>query len=461
MSQTASADGVLGRTSSARHQPNLRAGAVRFLRAGAWGISDQMLISATNFATMVLLARGLGPAGFGVFSLVYGGMLFANSLQGALIIQPHSVLSAARQGQAYADYTLTSALTQIAFAVAAAGLSVIAALVSWHMAWPVTTLLLALAPCTLAWQFQEYVRRVLYNERRIAEAFLNDLICYGGQTLLVGALWWTESLTGMRALNAITVTSTAAVVLGGWRIRTSLAGHIDRSVFRENWRFGRWLAGAELGYWLSSQAYLYLAGFLLGTAATGVLKAAYVVFGPMRILGFFLKTVFPNHFARTLTAHGRIALNRQVRMAYLLVVPVIGGYCLLAAVFAEPLLQLMYGQKYAGHTSILILYAIFAFVAFMAQIVACALKAGRLTHRVFASQAWASVVALPVGWILVKTLGAEGAVLGMILTSLVVNFSNWRAYRLDLCDADVTQGCAGVKAGGSAPEAITSSESKI
>src|SRR5688572_19593946 len=65
---------------------------------GAWGLADQMLISLTNFVTMVFLARGLGPAAFGVFVLVYTVMQFANGLQSALIIQPHNVLGATRAG---------------------------------------------------------------------------------------------------------------------------------------------------------------------------------------------------------------------------------------------------------------------------------------------------------------------------------------------------------------------------
>ena len=33
-----------------------------------WGLADQILISGTNFATMVFAAWGLGKAGFGQFA---------------------------------------------------------------------------------------------------------------------------------------------------------------------------------------------------------------------------------------------------------------------------------------------------------------------------------------------------------------------------------------------------------
>ena len=62
-------------------------------RRSIWGLADQLLISFTNFATMILVAQGLHDAGkFGIFTLVYSAMLFANILQFALVTQPHNVL---------------------------------------------------------------------------------------------------------------------------------------------------------------------------------------------------------------------------------------------------------------------------------------------------------------------------------------------------------------------------------
>ena len=76
-----------------------------------WGLADQLLVSFTNFATMILVARGLHDAGkFGVFTLVYSAMLFANILQFALVTQPHNVLGQTRSGDDYRVYTATTGL---------------------------------------------------------------------------------------------------------------------------------------------------------------------------------------------------------------------------------------------------------------------------------------------------------------------------------------------------------------
>src|SRR5262245_56929847 len=88
----------------------------RLLAGSAWGLLDQALIPGMNFGTTGSLARGMGPADFGTFSVAYLLLLLANSLQTSLVTQPHNVLGAPLEGESYRDYTSSSALGQLAVA---------------------------------------------------------------------------------------------------------------------------------------------------------------------------------------------------------------------------------------------------------------------------------------------------------------------------------------------------------
>src|SRR3972149_3483811 len=150
------------------------------LQTSLWGLGDQALISVANFLTMVLLARGLSPTGLGSFVIVYTGLLFAATLQSAMITRPHNVLGAALEGDEYARHTTATAASQVAFATAAASVALVAATAVYLMRWGFSPLLLALAPALAAWQMQEFSRQVMYTRRRVAQALANDLISYGG-----------------------------------------------------------------------------------------------------------------------------------------------------------------------------------------------------------------------------------------------------------------------------------------
>jgi O-antigen/teichoic acid export membrane protein len=399
------------------------------LGRGAWGIADQALLSVTNFVTMVVLARSVSPADFGLFILLYSGLLIANSLQSALITQPHNVLGATRKGQDYAHYTGATAASQV-YLVTGAGLLILAAAAMAQVAGgSMAPLLLAAAPALAAWQCQEFIRRVLYTEGRVPAALLNDAISYGGQAAAILALAHLHSLTAPRALYIMAATSALAAVVGVWQVGPKLRGRLDLAVLSENWAFGKWLAGGELGYWLSHQIYMFLAAAILGVVASGALKAAQLLFGPAQVLSFALVSVLPTWLARTLASSGSGALYSQVKAIALLTTLVQSGYCLLVVLVAAPLLRLLYGGDYAAYTSVVALFAAYAVLFHLSLVASCAVRAIRRTRAFFVSNLLASLVALATGWLFVRALGLDGAVLGMILTALIANAVLWSACR--------------------------------
>lgn len=399
-----------------------------------WAVADQALISGTNFVTMILVAKGLGLPGFGAFTLVYSALLFANILQVALVTQPHNVLGTGRHGRDYAQYTSSCGLVQLLLVAAEAALALLAWGVARKAQSPAAGMLLALAPSIVFWQLQEFLRRVMYTEGRYAEAFANDVISYGGQTLVILLLWLAARLqskgtlhttipwlTGASALWALAGTSGIAVIVGVWQVRHSFSRRISLSALIENWHFGKWLAGAEVLTWCSSlHMYLYLAAMLVGLRAAGALKAAQVLFGPMRVAAYYLDTVLPIRFARLLHQGGEGAMYRGLRQVLARIAGPLAAYCLLVALFAKPLLRVTFGSEYTGAATILALYSGYALLTYLQMIVAAALKAQRRTRFIFIGSVCGVAVALAVAWILIIEFKTNGVLLAMMLTALVV-----------------------------------------
>lgn len=425
--------------------PSGLSGLVRKLSRGrnVWALADQALISGTNFVTTILVARGLGDERqFGYFSNVYSGLLFANLLQTALITQPHNVLGTSRFGDdraGYVRYTTTTAYAQLLLAVIAAAAALLFVPVAHKLEWHTERLLLALVPSIAAWQLQEFVRRVLYSESRTGGAFINDLISYGGQTVGIGILWWLGRLTAVNAMYVLAVTSAAAAAVGAVQLRHSLGGRFDLHAWIENWNFGKWLVGSELLTWLSSvQMYMYIAAAVVGAAASGELKAAQTLFGPARVIAFFLATVLPIQFAQALGAGGIRAMDRQLKSITMKLLPVMAAYCLLVAVFAGPLLAL-FGKGFAASRGVLELYSAVAFLTYVQMVAAAALTAKRETRFIFVGSVWGAVIAVAFGAMLIKLLGVYGALAGMLLTGGTVCTLYWKAYRTTVAESDAQE----------------------
>lgn len=408
-----------------------------FLRANSFALGDQVLISGTNFVTGVLTARALDQGEFGAFSVIYAGLFFANIIQSTLVTQPHNVLAATRTGEAYRRYTSSTAAQQL-FIVAILSLLVApVTVVAFTRGWSTAPMLLAVIPAIIFWQLQEFVRRILYTEQRYARAFMIDVVGFGGQMLLLIALFASHKLrgtpfTGAIALYALAGASALAALVGGFQLRHELLRRVDWRHIQENWRFGKWLAGGELMQWCSSlHMQIWWAAILLGTAASADLRAATILFGPARVISFFLSTVLPTRFARTLGTGGAEALHAKLKFVYLGLIPTVGAYCLLLGLFPRQVLWLIYGDRYVDNgsaVSVLALYALAAFLNSMLLVVAAALTASRQTHQIFLGSLAGCVVALIMSPLLIKTFGADGAILSMIGTTLVVGMLLLFAY---------------------------------
>src|SRR5690606_14532269 len=112
-------------------------------------------------------------------------------------------------------------------------------------------------------------------------------------------------LSGSVALYCIAAASALAAIVGLWQIRQSLGWQFDLDVTKENWHFGKWLAGGYIvGNWCSSQLLIFLAAAFLGTWAAGILRAIHTVFGPLRILAQAFSTTLPIRLAGTLDQRG-------------------------------------------------------------------------------------------------------------------------------------------------------------
>jgi O-antigen/teichoic acid export membrane protein len=397
------------------------------LRPEVWGLFDQGLVSGVNFLTTILLARTLTVADFGYFVIAFTLLQTAGTLQAALITRPHNVLGATRHGRHYADYSTTAAMAQAGFTAVLVLAAGIAAAVAYSSGFSEASLVVALVPALAAWQLQELGRRMLYTEGRLAAAFGNDLVSYGGQAVVLLVLWRGDHLTGTTALLSLAAAFAVGAVIVGLQLRPALSGRPHAASLAENWHFGKWLGVAEIGQWFSTQFYIYLGAAVAGAVASAALKAGQTLLGPISVFLTFVTGYLPIVLARELKATGSVAA--KARRSLVAILPGVLLYCLLMAIFAEPVLELVYGDEYGQYAGVVRLFALYYSVLALSTVAIAALSAKGQTRDVFVGQAAGAVLSLAFGWLLLRQWGPEGGVTGMLLSWVVAMALFVRAFR--------------------------------
>jgi O-antigen/teichoic acid export membrane protein len=380
-----------------------------------YGLADQTVVSGSNFVVLIVVGRTLAPIDFGYFVLAFTLLQSAGAVQSALITRPHNVLGATRVGEDYRRYTTASALLQIVHAVGWALLLLTIAAVTGLSGSPSSTTFLVAAPVAVAWQVQEFFRRILYTEGRLHVALLDDALSYGSQAAILIWLGLEGTLTPARALVVVGATSLLAALAVLPLVRHSLGRDLNREALSANWRFGRWLGAAEVVYWLASQSYIYVGGLVVGPVVSAALKAAQTLLGPVSVFLAFFVSYLPTSFAR---AQERGDLPGRMRRAFSQTVPPTAVYALGAIVFAPTLLRHVYGAAYAHDATVVRLFALYYLILSVSDVFVAALAARGLTQRIFIGHALGAAISLAVGWALLLHWHAAGGVAGMILSLL-------------------------------------------
>jgi O-antigen/teichoic acid export membrane protein len=324
----------------------------RLMKAGStWALADQMVASAGNFATALILARALPPSEFGTFALINSVCLIAFGLHANLIISPLVVMGASASAAEARIYpTVALGFTLALLPISA--LAVFIASVSLHR--EVTGLLAIFY--ILALQLQETTRRALLSRLRYRDALWGDAISYPGQALLVVLLFMRPGSTLNQAFALMAATSLAAAALQFWQSKAAPATWKE---YRANgiafWSVGKWLVVASITTIVAGPLVPWLLNWFHGREASAAFQAVMNVLGLANPLIVSIPTIVMPAAANFLSAHGQYTKKSLFDLAMKYVVQmelILAPWFAVLMLWPHSALMLFYGKasEYGSQT---------------------------------------------------------------------------------------------------------------
>lgn len=249
-------------------------------RAG-WGLADQGLFSASNLLLTVVVARSVGPAEFGAFSLCYVVYMLANNLGRVTGSKPYTIESIE------ADVMAGTRTRQVLGYSTALGavLSVVAVVWGVMATGPLAEALLVLAALLPGLLLQDCVRSVFFAREQPRGAVFVDALAAAMQVLGVVLVLMVDDHPSVGWLMAAWgVSATLAAGIGCGRLRSLPGRPRVREWFEVH---GALAAPLTLNMVLTAApSYVaYLSMPLVSTLpALAAVRGAYVFFGPLNVL---------------------------------------------------------------------------------------------------------------------------------------------------------------------------------
>ncbi len=397
-----------------------------------WALADQTMVSGVNFLTGIFLARFLGLAEFGRYTLVWMAVLFVNSIQLAMINSPMMSIGPQHSDSEAPGYFGAVVVHQICLA----GLTFILLIFGVRLSgvffpeWRVEGLALPLAGAAVTFQLQDFLRRYFFTRKRAVTAFANDAVAYLGRLAgLIWLFWWYRSNDIADVLWIIAASFAVATAVGApglrgldWRAQHWL------TAAKRNWRFARWLAASVVVRWGAGNFFMIAAASLIGTAAVGGFRAAQNIVGLINILTLGLENAVPPQASRHFYAGGRRALSAYLRKVAWFGGGLTLGTALVIATFPEFLLTLVFGGDYVAYADILRWIALCRPIYFLSIPLRAGLRTIEKTRPLFLASLLATSLSLAAAFPVVGHFGLHGVIFGPLMIHVMVLAWLWRAF---------------------------------
>lgn len=396
-------------------------------------LSDQAIVSATNFLTGVIIGRACSKEQFGLYTLGFSIMLFVVNMQSALITSPYIVYSPRFSGRELTIYTTNTLLHQLCMSVLAVASLAIGSVIlaAGHGPPGLASVVLTLAVVLAAITSREYVRQLSFAWLTIRTAFLLDC-CVA--IMQLGGLLFLVSQGELSATRTYLVSgAVCGLVTAGWfflhRSHFTMPAGGAVADFRRNWLLGKWNLAGGLVLLAGIQVYPWILAFFHGNAATGSLAACLgVVFiaNPVIIgLGNFLGPKITHAFAQGGTAEA----HRIMIKATLVIFVMMSSFSVVMLFFGGTILQMIYGPRYAGFDLVVGVLAMSQVAETVSSPLVFNLFVMGRPDAGFKSYILALLITVTLGLWLVETYGILGVSLSLLAAYTAASVYRWAVYR--------------------------------
>jgi O-antigen/teichoic acid export membrane protein len=314
-----------------------------------WTFSDQALSSLTNAALAIVVARTVSKGDFGAFALALTTYGFVVGLVRAFVGEPFVVRFSASEGDERRRGMAHASGTAVSLGAVAAVICLIVAAVIGGVA---GSAFVALALAMPGLMLQDTWRHMFFSAGRPAAATMNDLVW----TVLQFGLLWMVLSSGDDSIFLITlvwgISALVAAAVGCFQTGVLPAPQYTWSWLKETKDIGIKLG---LGFSLNMGAVnlvTYLIAGIVGLAATGALRAAQTVLGPVNLLfGGFNAFVLPV-LSRAAATGGR--LLRPAVLGSGLLAGVTGTWVAILVLLPDSIGRMILKDSWAGASTVML-----------------------------------------------------------------------------------------------------------
>jgi O-antigen/teichoic acid export membrane protein len=387
---------------------------------GMLSLVDQGVVSATSFATAIIINRACAPEEVGLYYLTVTVVLLALGVHEHVIAAPYTIYSrrypegdrAAYAGSVWLHHGVLTALAVGLLLMAIAGLSLAGSAAVVPALWA----LVGAGPLLM---LREWIRRFAFADLDFATALCIDLCVAAIQ---LGGLLLLAYFGRLSLFNIYAVMGAACGIASlGWYLWRPPVVRMERDRlvrdWRSNWSFGRWALRSYLVHNTVPYVMVWVVGAAAGATAAGMLGACTTLIGLTTLLLTGVDRFLTPRAAHAFVDGGATALRRVLMQAAAFLLLTLAPLFLLVAATGSWLAEVAYGHGYEHCGPILVTLAAASMTTSLEMVAGIGLWAIDRPRANFLADLCSVAVTIATALLLVGPLGAWGAALATLAGS--------------------------------------------
>jgi len=387
-----------------------------------------------NFLLAIVLIRLLGLTTYGLYAMLWLGLLFALSLHQAFITKPMMTLAIEKTDSDRLAYFNSLWQIQLYGFLLLGGLGIGFCLLPFS--YPSCILYFPfMVGITGFYLLQDFLKKTFFINKKYVLPLLIDALLYSILFIGLAILHHLEKINLENILALIVIAYGVSVIVLKFQIpnpksqnsRETELHHNPQSATRNSqlttlkthYHFSYWLLGTSILQWFTGNFFLVVAAGILGTTAVGAVRMAQNLVGLCTILFLAMENIVPAEAAQHFLKKGRIGLvsylKKSSKQMGSFILVILGGM----AVTTKWTIPLLYGSKYVSYSYVIWGYCLLYLFVFIGYPLRYYFRTIRITRPIFIAYVLGGIFSLLAAFPLVRVGGLTGLLFGLITSQIL------------------------------------------
>lgn len=386
-------------------------------------VTDQAIVSCSNFVIGILISKILGLGDLGIYSFVWMILMITSSLLQAFVNQPmvNEFITMSKEDTDNYISKLFSIQTYTACALSL--LAVLLTIMLQRITFFNTLLpLIEVLPfLIISYVMNDFMRRAYILLNKMTKVIILDFVINWAQVTFLILNIHNKDLSIDTILKVFTLSYTLGVLVSAFDFFKFKFVFSDFSgIVKNHWKIAKWLLLTAVAQWFAGNFFIISSGDLIGTEAAGIIRVAQSIVGVLNVFFIALEYYVPSKAGLIYNTHGKSALLKYIFKVIWVGILICSLFTTIVFLFSEQLLSLIYGHSYAKYGLIITIFSAFYIIVFTGFPLRFALRAMQDTKAMFLAYVFATVFSILFAKYIITAWGIWGVIVGLALTQIVM-----------------------------------------